>query len=373
MALHEIKEGESFSEWLLVELHRAYLETRKGKRHTEDEHVFEVNEIENLLNLRDTIINKTYKPGRGIAFVIKKPVIREIFAAPFRDRIVHRFLYNAIADWWDRRLIYDCYSCRKGKGTWFGIYRAEKNMRRASENFTKRAFVIKLDIERYFVSLPRKRLFERVVWGLDRQFPDRGKIYYLLKFLWERIIFDDPVKGVMRKGSPRDWRSLPRSKSLFFQPPGRGIVVGNLSSQLLSNIYLDSLDRFVTFELGYKEYGRYADDFYIMVSEEKIGQARKDINKIEQFLAGLGLKLHPKKRYVQSIEKGMPFLGAVVYPGRIVPGKRVKGNFRKGVRACSAGEKGEETVASYLGFMKNLDGKRLVREVFREVGWEYEW
>lgn len=372
MAVHERKENENFSEWLLVELNRAYVEARKGKRKTEDEHIFEVNEIENLLNLRDAILERTYKPSRGIAFVTRKPVIREIFAAPFRDRIVHHFLYNAVADWWDRRLIYDCYSCRVGKGTWFGIKRAAKHMRRASDNYRKKAYIIKLDIQGYFMSLPRDKLFERVVWGLNKQFPERGKLYEVLKYLWKQIIFDDPVKGVKRKGSPKDWRDLPRSKSLFCQPKGKGIVIGNLSSQLLSNIYLDQLDRFVNFTLGYKTYGRYVDDFYFIVPEEKYEQAKKDVRKIEEFLKEIGLVLHPRKRYFQEIHKGMAFLGVVIYPGRIVAGRRVMANFRRGVRDFSAGVKSDETIVSYLGFMKNLNGKKTVKRIFEEVGWDYK-
>lgn len=374
MSYTEIQEGERFEDWLLKELNFAYLEARKGKRKTADEHVFEVNEVENLINLRDAIINRTYNPSRGIAFVVRKPVIREIFAAPFRDRVVHHFLFNVVADWWDKRLIYDCYSCRVDKGTWFGIYRAAKNMRRASENYTKEAYVIKLDIQGYFMSLPRKELYQRIVWGLDRQFPDKGRLYRTVKFLWRKVIFDEPTTGVKRKGTMKDWRDLPKSKSLFCQPPGKGIVIGNLSSQLLSNIYLDQLDRYVTYELGYKYYGRYVDDFYIMVPKEQYEQAKKDVQKIEAFLKGLGLTLHPKKRYMQNIHKGMAFLGAVIYPGRIVAGKRVKGNFRTAVREFSAGEKdrSEQTIVSYLGFMKNLNGKKTTKEIFEEVGWDYE-
>ncbi|MBQ2637534.1 RNA-directed DNA polymerase [Candidatus Saccharibacteria bacterium] len=372
MTVHKQKAGESFSDWLLVELNRAYVEARKGKRATADEQIFEMNEVENLLNLRDTIVNRTYTPSRGIAFVTRRPVIREIFAAPFRDRVVHHFLYNAVADWWDRRMIYDCYSCRVGKGTWFGVKRASKNMRRASNNYTKKAYIIKLDIQGYFMSLPRDKLFQRVVWGLKRQFPERGMLYDTLKFLWGEVIFDNPVKGVTRKGSPKDWRDLPRSKSLFCQPEGKGIVIGNLSSQLLSNIYLDQLDRFMMFELGYKEYGIYVDDFYFIVQEERYEQAKQDVRRIEEFLREIGLTLHPRKRYFQEINKGMAFLGVVIYPGRIVPGKRVVSNFKKGVRAFSAGEKDKETVVSYLGFMKNLNGRKKTEEVFREVGWDYK-
>lgn len=363
----------NFEDWLLSELNRAYIEARKGKRATTDEHVFELGAMENLVNLRDSILSHAYKPGRGIAFVVKKPVIREIFAAPFRDRVVHHFLFNMVYNWWDCRLIDDCYSCRIGKGTWYGVRRASKHMRRASENYTHPAYIIKLDVQGYFMNLPRQELYNRVVWGLDRQFPYGGRLYELLRYLWAEIIFDDPTVGVRKKGTLSDWSILPKSKSLFNQPPGRGIVIGNLSSQLLSNIYLDRLDRFIMFDLGYKNYGRYVDDFYFMIPEELYTKAKLDVFKIESFLRDLGLTLHPQKRYFQNINKGMTFLGTNILPGRILPGKRVVGNFRTATRQVSAGIPGKDldTIISYLGFMKNLDGKKTTRMVFDEVGWRY--
>lgn len=370
--LSKIKPGEEFGDWLLKELMRAYVEARKGKRSTTDEQLFETNALENLVSLRDSILNRTYRPSRGIAFVTRKPVIREIFAAPFRDRVVHHFLYNAVADWWDKRFIYDSYSCRIGKGTWFGIYRCADHMRRASENYSKKTFIIKLDVQGYFMSLPREKLFERVVWGLDLQYPEKEKIYYVLKYLWREVIFDDPTVNVMRRGSNQDWRDLPRSKSLFCQPPGRGIVIGNLSSQLLSNIYLDQLDRYITLTLGYKHYGRYVDDFYFFVQDKDYEKAKEDVRRIENYLkTELDLKLHPKKRYFQEINKGVAFLGAVIYPHRIVPGKRIEKNFYQAAKNFSRGQREIETVISYMGLLTNLKGKKLTRKVFEEMGWEF--
>ena len=361
----------SFRDWLLQELTEAYLAARKGKRTTGDEHVFEMNAFENLINLRDTILNRTYVPSRGIAFITRKPVIREIFAAPFRDRVVHHFLFNSVASWWDRRLIPDCYSCRVGKGTWYGIYRLAKHMRATSENYKIKTFVIKLDIRGYFMSLSRDRLFERICWGLDRQFPERDQLYDTLRFLWQQIIFDNPVKDVTRKGGPRDWRDLPRAKSLFCQPPGKGIVIGNLSSQLLSNIYLSALDRYMTITLGYKHYGRYVDDFYFFVQAKDLPKALEDIKHIELFLKNLGLTLHPNKRYIQPIERGVPFLGTRIYPGHIIVGERIDHNFRICIRDFQSGHKDVQSIVSYLGFLKNLNDQKYLKKLFDDMGWDY--
>lgn len=365
---------EEIESWLMAELTEAFYAARRAKRSTNDEQKFEMRLTENLLQLRDDILRGTYKPGSGIAFVIHDPVMREIFAAPFRDRVIHHFLYNGVADWWDRRLIEDCYSCRVGKGTLYGIKRMAKHIQAVSESYTKETYVVKMDVQGYFMSLPRQGLYERVCWGLDRQFPNKGPKYKIYKYLWREVIFDDPVLGVERRGNLKEWDILPKTKSLFAQPPGKGIVIGNLSSQLLSNIYLDQLDRFVKYELGYKHYGRYVDDFYIVVRKKDLARAKKDVKLIAMFLTGLGLNLHPKKTHVQEIHKGTPFLGAVVYPGRVVPGKRVIQNYQRALLMTESGYKegNMDSVLSYMGMIKHLDGAKTQKRIFAKAGLDYQ-
>ena len=107
---------------LQLALYVAYLEARKGgKRSTRDEQMFELNADENLKLLRKDILDKTYRPSRSSAHIIYNPVIREIFAATFRDRVVHHLIFDTVYNWWDRRMIEDAYSCRVGKGTLYGI------------------------------------------------------------------------------------------------------------------------------------------------------------------------------------------------------------------------------------------------------------
>ena len=362
---------EDIESWLLGELVRAFYLARKAKRSTNDEQRFEQRLYENLLELRDDILDGTYKPGSGIAFIVHDPVIREIFAAPFRDRVVHHFLFNGVAEWWDRRLIYDCYSCRVGKGTLFGVKRFAYHLKSVTENYTRPAYALKLDVQGYFMSLPRGGLFERIVWGLDRQFPKKGPRYEIYKRVWKEIIFDDPTTRVRKRGSLEEWDKLPKSKSLFCQPEGKGIVIGNLSSQLLSNIYLDLLDRFVTFDLGYKHYGRYVDDFFILVTEEEFPRAKKDLRLISEFLTSLGLKLHPKKIHIQEVSKGTEFLGMVIYPGRVVPGKRIMRNYQKALYQVQIGFKDASDMVSYMGLLKHVDSFKGQRRVFEQFGLDY--
>lgn len=366
---------EDFEDRLRTALYLSYLEARKGgKRKTRNEHAFEVNAFQNLKLLRQDIMDRTYRPSRSVAHIIFDPVIREIFAATFRDRIVHHLIFAIVYDWWDKHFIYDSYSCRTGKGVKFGLERLDHHIRSASLNYARKVYVLKLDIQGYFMSLPRARLYEQAIWGLERQFQGRPNSpeYQLIKFLWYQTIFDDPVEGVRRVGDLRNWDLLPKTKSLFGQPRGKGIVIGNLTSQLLSNIYLNQLDLFITKTLGYKHYGRYVDDFYIVVTEERLPQLKCDVEAIENYLKSIELTLHPKKRKLQEASKGVDFIGGVVYPDRVVPGRRLAKNFCVAMREVEEGQRSIDTVASYLGHLKYFDSNKSIERAFGKVGWDYK-
>lgn len=365
--------------WLIGALTRSFQEARKNKLKTFNEHSYDIHWMENIIRLTDAILEHYYEPSASVSFVIYDPMIREIFAAPFVDRVVHHFLYSIQYGWWDRRFIADSYSCREGKGTLYGIKRTQGMMRRASDNFTKEAMIIKLDIQGYFMSLPREKLYERVKWGLVQQFQPHFKLssayelYQICLFLWRQILFDDPVKKSWRRGTLKDWLVLPKEKSLYEQPPGRGIVIGNLTSQLVSNIYLDQLDRYVRYELGYKNYGRYVDDFLIIVPIEEYQKAKQDVKKIERFLKDeLQLTLHPKKRYYQSVYKGVSFLGARIYPRCLYPSDRIQKKFEQALYNLRSGRVKNETVISYFGYLKHLDADKYVKKVFDKYGYDYD-
>lgn len=365
----------SFSNYLQEKLFIAYKEARRGKRSTKDEQKFEINVDENLMLLRHDMLDRTYTPSRGTAHIIHNPVMREIFVAPFRDRVVHHYIYDAVYDFWDQRFIYDSYSCREGKGTLMGIQRLDQHIRSVSRNYAEKVYILKLDIQGYFMSLPRRELCERALWGLTRQYAGRmdSSEFRLLKYLWHQVIFDDPVKGVKKKGRLSDWDLLPSNKSLFCQLPGIGIVIGNLTSQLLSNIYLDMLDRFVEFDLGYKHYGRYVDDFYIVVTEAELSQLLRDVRAVEEFLKSIKLTLHPTKRLITTSDKGVPFLGAVIHKGYVLPGERLRKNFRKACEEVQAGAKDIETFVSYLGHTKHFNNIMFLADEFERIGLEYNY
>lgn len=187
----------------LSELFEAYYDCRKNKRNTVSAIKFELDYESNLIQLHEEIMDRTYRVGKSIAFIVDKPVKREIFAGDFRDRIVHHFVINELNPIFERLFIHDSYSCRTGKGTLFGIQRMEKYIRAASENYTKDAYILKLDISGFFMSIDREILLDMVENIIDTKYT--GDDPDILRFLIRTIITNDPTKNCFIKGKKSDW------------------------------------------------------------------------------------------------------------------------------------------------------------------------
>ncbi len=141
---------------------QAYYDARKNKRKTINQLKFELEYEKNLFELYDEIIENRYKPKRSIAFIVNKPVKREIFAADFRDRVVHHLIFNYISPIFEKTFINDSYSCRVGKETHYGIKRIDKFIRSCSENYQKDCYILKLDITGYFMAINKTILFQKI-------------------------------------------------------------------------------------------------------------------------------------------------------------------------------------------------------------------
>ncbi len=253
---------------VLADLFQAYFDARRNKRNTINAIRFERHFEHSLFELFDEIFAYQYQPKPSICFIVKKPVKREIFAADFRDRIIHHLIYNYISPILEKSFINDSYSCRKGKGTHYGIERIDHFIRSCSENYSKVCYILKLDIKGYFMSMNRNILFEFVKDELKKQANKNTFDLPMVLYLIEKTIFNDPTQNCIIKGNKEDWNGLPKTKSLFHANPGCGLPIGNLTSQLFGNVYLNLFDHFVKKELGIKYYGRYVDDF-ILVDPDK--------------------------------------------------------------------------------------------------------
>ena len=367
---------------LLTDLFTAYYCARANKRNTWAQVKFEQHLTDNLMALYEDIRTRRYKVGRSICFIIRDPVQREIFAASFRDRIVHHLVYNDLSPVFERDFINDSYSCRTGRGTLYGLDRLMTAMSECSAGFTRDTWVLKLDISGYFMNINRQKLYDIIsshpalalctpVSGRFPSFPalipsseinsacssislERRKI---LHYLLSQIIFNDPTKGCRIKGSSSDWHGLPQSKSLFWSPPGCGLPIGNLTSQLFSNIYLDRLDHFITEKLGFRFYGRYVDDFYLVDADKE--HLLNAIGKIRTFLREeLCLTLHPRKVYLQPVCRGVKFLGAVLYPECRYPSSRTLSRYRYSLVESLPSEKDlyrrKAVLDSYKGYFSHF-------------------
>ena len=346
---------------LLEDLFQAYFDARGNKRNTINALRFEMNFEENIFSLFEEIISGKYDLKPSICFIVSKPVKREIFAADFRDRVVHHLVYNYISPIFERRFIHDAYSCRRGKGVHYGIKRAEHFIRSCSNNYKDDCYILKLDVKSYFMSINKELLFDLIISEIEKDKRKNGEFnfsFLLVKKLLRIIVFSDPTKECIIKGKRSDWDGLPKGKSLFLSKKGCGLPIGNLTSQLFGNIYLNKLDHFIKEDVGIKYCGRYVDDILIVHRDkeylkEVIFQIKKHL--ITETL----LDLHPKKTYLQHFSKGVVYLGLIIKPYRKYLTKRIKNNFYCAVFESKENKKIKETVNSFLGIMSHCNSYNL--------------
>ncbi len=361
---------ENYSQ-LKLRLFEAYYRARKGKRTTRNQLKFEIDFEHNLLELAEEIRRRRYKPNPCIAFIVNKPVKREIFAADFRDRVVHHLLHGSINHIVEGKLIHDTYSCRKGKGTLYGIRRIDKFIRSCSRNYQRDAYILKLDVTGYFRNMRHDILWQKVQKILSGRNHEYGGLSReCMEYLLRRIIYTNAADNCTIKCSKAQWKGLPKSKSLFYAGSGCGLPIGNLTSQLFGNIFLNDFDQFVKHRLGMKYYGRYVDDMvFIHHSSEYL---RSIIGMVRKELALVGLEVHPGKIYLQHYTKGVLFLGQYIKPHRRYISRRTKNNFLLAIDEINALLDSETrikepvinsirtTMNSYLGILQQANSYRLI-------------
>ena len=350
--------NEGFS---LEEVFEAYFSCRSNKRNTINALAFELDYESNLIQLWKELNDGSYQPGKSIAFIVHKPVKREIFAADFKDRVVHHLIINKLNPLFEKEFIQDSYACRVGKGTHHGINRANKFILQCSKNYTKDCYVLKLDIEGFFMHINKEILFCRLRKFIEVQYKQNDK--ELVLGICHKIIFNSPTENCIIQGSSKNWDGLPKNKSLFQSLPICGLPIGNLTSQIFANYYMSSFDHFIKKEICIRYYGRYVDDFIIVHPDKEFLKSLIPI--LSNFLLStLQLTLHPKKIYLQHYTKGVKFLGTVIKPNRICIANRTKGNFYNAIQKhnnvvrLEKPKKAElnsflSSMNSYLGIMKH--------------------
>ena len=303
------RERESkFSLFTFSNLLRAYYQCRKNKRRTINAAKFEFDFENELLKLEKELKNGAYKPGRSICFAITEPKLREVFAAEFRDRVVHHLLVNYLEPIFEPRFIYHSFACRKGKGALKAMEFLQKFIRKNSDNSRRITYYIHIDISAFFTSLDRNTLFTII-----KRYVKNPEILSLA----EIIIFHEPTDNYYLKGDLGALSNIPPHKSLFSVPPGQGLPIGNLTSQFFANVYLNELDQFVKHSLKIPYYIRYVDDMVIL--SRSVLQLKHWRNRIDEYLQNhLKLHLQPDKEILQPVARGINFLGYVIKPNYIL-------------------------------------------------------
>lgn len=344
-------------------LYRSYRQARKNKRNTKSQLKFELALETNLLKLANELVSRSYDLSPSVCFINETPVKREVVAADFRDRVVHHLLCSWLFPIFERQFIHDSYSCRKGKGTLFGINRVRGFLRAASADFHKDCWVLRLDVKGFFMSINKALLYNLIIDGLNKAkwkgVPDIRLCEYLVKM----IVFAMPLETAMFRSPPEAWDDLPKDKTLKFAGESKGLPIGNLTSQLFGNIYMNKLDQYVKRTLKIRYYGRYVDDM-VLVSDNK-ETLIDSIDKIRQFLQNeLKLTLHPRKINLQPAAYGFDFLGVHILPYRVYPGTRLRKNCKSAIQNPVPNlEKQKSRVSSYEGMFKHLNGTRKLQKL----------
>jgi RNA-directed DNA polymerase len=317
----------------LENLFLAWKEFSKGKRKKKDVQEFEFDLEDNSFSLHEELKRKTYQHSNYTAFNVCDPKLRRIHKAIVRDRVLHHAIFRILYPIFDKGFIFDSYSCRTNKGTRKAVDRLETFLRKASKNNHKNIFALKCDIRKFFDSIDQEILLEII----KRKIFDRETIWLL-----EIIV-----------------KSFPK-----------GLPLGNVTSQIFANIYLNELDQFMKHDLRERYYLRYCDDF-IILSENK-NHLKNMIVIIDEFLqTKLRLSLHPNKIIIRKHRQGIDFLGYVVLPNHRVLRTKTKRRIIKKIRKKNmdlkchsiSEESFNQSLQSYLGVLRHCRGYKIKKEI----------
>ncbi|MEQ1499909.1 MAG: reverse transcriptase/maturase family protein [Parcubacteria group bacterium] len=310
----------------LENLFLAWNEFVKGKRYKKDVAEFSLGLSENIYDLYRGLKDKTYIHGGYHAFNISDPKPRNIHKATVRDRILHQAIYRVLYPYFDTKFIHDSYSCRVGKGTHKSVMRFNTFANKASSNNRKTLWILKCDVRKFFASIDQKRLLQILgIYNLDKD------TIWLIKKVVES--FNSGQRG-------------------------KGLPLGNLTSQLLVNVYMDWFDQWIKHRLKVKYYIRYADDFVVMSTDRT--ELEKALVQIELFLKdNLLLDLHPDKVFIKTYSSGVDFLGWVNFPTRRVLRTTTKRRMIENLQDNPS----VETVQSYLGLLRHGSTYKLISKI----------
>ncbi len=365
-------------------LYRGYRQCRRRKRGTANAQRYEQGLLDHLVDTTAALQDRTYAPSRSLCFVARQPKAREIHAADFSDRVVHHVLVPRLEALFEPVLIHDLYSNRQGKGTHAAVERLGAFMRAVSDNGQRPGWFLQLDVRNFFNRIDQAILFglinRRLAKAVRADVIDSGEAWDL-SWLTRVILKQDFKTQTVYRCSPAELGRVPEYKRLTAAPPGKGLPIGNLTSQFFANVYLNELDQFVKHRLKCRHYLRYVDDFVLLHADP--AQLRAWEQAIGSFLAER-LQLELKgEGILRPVTDGADFLGYIVRPHYRLVRRRVVGNLRTKLAAFAATYVTQTSIrlpavgrdqlraqlASYLGHFAQANAHRLVQSLFVRHGW----
>ena len=341
------------------EVLQAYLDCRKRKRNKASAIEFESRLSSNIYKLTSELNSGEYRIGTSRCFVVKHPSPREVWAASFRDRVVHHVLFNRIAPLFIPTFVAGSSACLEGRGTLYGSRRLEKIIRSGTESWNKELYFLQMDISNFFVSIQKDIISE--LYAKTIQCP------WTLR-LAEQILRHDPTTDYVFSGDTRNLNLVPKHKSLFNTPSCIGLAIGNLPSQFDANIHMNVIDQHIVHKIKPFGYVRYVDDFVLVDPDIELIKAAKD--EIERVLwEKLILMPNPTKTKMNSVYQGVDFVGRVIKPYRTIPRARLELNAIKSIKSGSSTDQG---ITSSLGIMrqsKSHDARARVCRVALKAGY----
>lgn len=344
------------------EIYDAYYECLKNKARTLNAMLFTLNLEQNIRKLWQEINGRNYEIGKSIAFIVEHPVKREVFAANFRDRIVHVWICQRLIPLIEEYLPDSMASNRVGKGTLYAINKLFNLIKEKSNGYTEDCWIWKFDLQGFFMSIDKRLLNKKVQHFIDERYnaPDK----FILKWLAEKVIMHCPQLSCIRKSKPCAWVGLRKDKSLFTQDKYHGMPIGNLPSQILANFLLSDMIFFMR-QNGFSSIQYVDDNATVDNSKERILAFIPILRK--WLWEELGITLHPRKCYIQHYTKGVAFVGGIVKPYRVYISKR---SYRKALGkthwlVITKAELPEviKSVNSYLGLTRHFSAFKLREKI----------
>lgn len=328
-------ESDDAEPFRFAEAWRAYIACRRGKRRSASAQRYATGVFDRLTDTVDALASGMWKPSAAQAFIVTRPKAREVLAAAFGDRVVHHLLTPYLERQFEPVFIFDAWSNRAGKGIHAAVARLRGFMQNLSNNGARPGYALQLDIANFFNRIDRARLFDLLRRRLERDaLRDPAEPRYLrpalaARLLWlcRRLLTGNAAAGARPLGAAGDFARLPAHKRLINAPPGKGLPIGNLTSQFFANVYLNELDRFVKHRLKCRHYLRYVDDFVLLAPERSTLEAWRDA--IQLFLRErLELELRDDG-LIAPLADGVDFLGYRVRGGHLIVRPRVVGHCRE--------------------------------------------